>query len=122
MKSLVAASIALVFTCTAAAAGGFNGGGGSLPPQFANASALNYALQATKVQSIGGKVKIDQTAGASAKAVNKADCNCRGGLQVANAVSKNVSIQVGSVQSIGNGVTFNQTAVSTATARNVRGH
>ena len=122
MKFGLITATALILSASAAMAGGFNGSHHSPAPQFANASAYNMAAQVGAI--FGSKVShLEQVAGATAEAVNKAKCGCTPGKQVANAHAKNVSIQVGKIDSYGGFISkLSQTAVSSATAKNIRSH
>jgi hypothetical protein len=122
MKFGIITATALILSASSAMAGGFNGSHHSSAPQFANSSALNLAKQAAAIH--GSKVShLEQVAGATAKAINKANCGCVPAKQVANAHSKNVSIQVGKIDNYGGYISkLSQTAVSSATAKNVRGY
>lgn len=119
MKSVIIAA-AFAITATPALAGGFGGPKNVTAPQFANASALNLAIQAGGVHS-KAKGKMEQLTGAAADAINKSECHCEPGLQAANAKAKNVSIQAGSVSSWNGRGVLNQSAVSTAISKNIRG-
>jgi hypothetical protein len=118
MKTLIVAASALIIATAPAFAGGY---GHSQPtsPQFANATALNYAAQLGSVKALFSKGNIKQVTGASAEAINKSNCGCKGS-QTANAFAKNNSIQVATIKagvSIGS---INQSAVATSLAKNVR--
>ncbi len=117
--ALIAASV-LAISASPALAGGFGGPKHVTAPQFANASALNFA---TQIASAKGRYegRLEQVTGAAADAVNKAKCGCKAGLQSAHAHSKNVSIQVGKVEAYKGYAKVTQSAVSTAVARNIRG-
>ena len=122
MKLGIIAATALLLSASSAMAGGFNGSHYTPAPQFANSSALNMAVQAASIS--GHKIShLEQITGATAEALNEANCGCQPGLQVANAHAKSVSIQVGKIESYGGFVgKLSQTAVSSATAHNVRSH
>lgn len=120
MKLAVIAASVLALAATPALAGGWGGHHQPASPQFAHASAMNYAVQAASIKAFISKGSIDQVTGASAEALNKAPCGCAG-TQVATAKSKSVSLQVATIKS---GValgSISQSAVSTALAKNVRG-
>jgi len=122
MKLGLIAATALVLSTSSAMAGGFNGSHHAQAPQFANSSALNLAVQAAAIH--GNKLgHLEQVAGATAEAINKADCGCLSAAQVANAHAKNVSIQVGKIETHGGFASkLSQTAVASATAQNIRGY
>lgn len=121
MKFVLVAASALAFAATPALAGGWGGShyGGS--PQFATSSALNYATQIGSIKSFVSKGHIKQMTGASAEAINKSTCGCKGD-QVAKANAKNVSFQVGTIHAGFSVGSINQTAVTTALAKNTRSH
>jgi hypothetical protein len=118
MKSLIVAATALIVATAPAFAGGY---GHSQPtsPQFASATALNYATQIATVKSHMNKGKIEQVTGASAEALNKSGCGCHGS-QTAHAFAKNNSIQVATVKSGFTVGGISQSAVATSTAKNLR--
>lgn len=122
MKFGLITATTLILSASSAMAGGFNGSHHSTAPQFANSSAYNMAAQTGAI--FGNKVShLEQVAGATAEAINKAKCGCAPAKQVANAHAKNVSIQVGKIDSYGGYISkLSQTAVSSATAKNIRGH
>jgi hypothetical protein len=118
MKSLIVAASALIIATAPAFAGGY-GHQQSTSPQFANASALNYAKQLGSVHAAFSKGSIKQVTGAGAEALNQSHCGCPGS-QTANAFAKNHSIQaatIGAGVSIGS---INQSAVATSLAKNIR--
>lgn len=127
MKFLVVAASALAFAATPALAGGWGGSNYGGSPQFANSSALNFAKQMGTIKAQSGhskhgwgksvKSRIDQMTGASAEAINKSSCGCKG-KQVAKAFAKNNSFQTAKIYGVG---TITQSAVSSALAKNVRG-
>lgn len=90
---LVIAAAAVALSSSVALAGGYKGNKHIGAPQFANAVALNYSKQIVTSKTLFSKGKIDQTAGATAKAVNESKCGCKG-VQLSNAFAKNNSLQV----------------------------
>jgi hypothetical protein len=119
MKFFAIAATAIALAATPAAAGGWGGSHSVVSPQFANASAMNLAVQSGAIKAIVSKGSVKQVTGASAEAINKSNCGCKGS-QEATAHSKNVSFQVGTITpgfSVGS---INQSAVSTSLAKNVR--
>lgn len=118
MKSLIVAATALIVATAPAFAGGY-GHSSPTSPQFANATALNYATQVASVKTLFSKGKVEQVTGASAEAINKSNCGCKGS-QTANAFAKNNSIQVATVKSGFNVGGISQSAVATSLAKNVR--
>ncbi len=119
MKFAIAALSALALTAAPAFAGGYDNNHFAGSPQFANSSALNFAVQAGSIHALVSKGNIKQVAGASAEAINKGSCGCSGE-QIANAVSKNTSFQVGTIKAGFSVGSINQSGVSTSTAKNVR--
>lgn len=118
MKSLIVAASALIIASAPAFAGGY---GHSQPtsPQFAAASAENFAVQSGAIKAGFNKGGIKQVAGASADAVNYADCGCSGS-QTAVASAKNVSIQTAVINAGVSYGSISQSGVATASAKNFR--
>ena len=118
MKSLIVAASALIIATGPAFAGGWDYQQPT-SPQFANATALNYAVQIGSVKALFNKGGIKQVTGAGAEAINESFCGCKGE-QHANAFAKNVSIQTATIKgglSVGS---VNQSAVATSFAKNYR--
>ncbi len=116
---LVIAAAAVALSSSVALAGGYKGNKHIGAPQFANAVALNYSKQIVTSKTLFSKGKIDQTAGATAKAVNESKCGCKG-VQLSNAFAKNNSLQVATVVAGAHIGGISQTAVASATAKNIR--
>lgn len=119
MKFLVVAASALAFATTPALAGGWGGSNYGGSPQFAHASAINLATQVGSIKAIVSKGNLKQLTGASAEAINKTTCGCRGKMK-AGATAKNVSFQAGTIHAGFSFGSINQQAVSSAVAKNVR--
>lgn len=120
MKFAIIAASALAFAASPALAGGWGGSHYAGSPQFAMSSALNYAHQVGSIKALVSKGKITQVTGASAEAINKSKCGCKGS-QTALANAKNVSFQAATVTSGFHKGGIEQTAVTSAIAKNVRG-
>ena len=121
MKFVIIAASAFAFVATPTLAGGFGGSHYAGSPQFASSAASNYAHQAGVIKAVINKGYIKQMTGASAEAINEANCGCTG-KQVATASSKNTSFQVATIHAGYNSGSIKQSAVSTSVARNSRWH
>jgi hypothetical protein len=118
MKSLIVAASALIIATAPAFAGGY-GYQSPTSPQFANATALNYAKQLGSVNAAFSKGGIKQVTGAGAEAHNQSYCGCPGS-QTANAFAKNLSIQTATIGAVASVGSINQSAVATSLAKNTR--